>query len=194
MHILCDTCSVLMVIRVVPDMFIDERYQCVTTVEVRQEIVRTQKFKDKYPWRDQYIGKIPTLAGSFANSDSFKLYFDSIHSLIGTGIINQRTSRWFSLSRVDQRIIACALANSFYITTTDNDLIDFLSQEFSSPNSKTVVSPLELINGWLRVGLLKWNDHHQSILRDWSVCNEAPQLRSDIQDFQSLTGYPYLGP
>lgn len=47
MHILCDTCSVLMLIRIAPDMFKDERYECVTVNEVWQELFRTRKFKTK---------------------------------------------------------------------------------------------------------------------------------------------------
>ena len=34
MYILCDTCSVLMLIRIAPDMFCDDSYGCVT---IRQE-------------------------------------------------------------------------------------------------------------------------------------------------------------
>jgi len=30
MYILCDTCSVLMLIRIAPDMFCDDSYGCVT--------------------------------------------------------------------------------------------------------------------------------------------------------------------
>jgi hypothetical protein len=45
MYILCDTCSVLMLIRIAPDMFRDDRYGCVTIQEVFQELFRTQKFK-----------------------------------------------------------------------------------------------------------------------------------------------------
>ena len=43
MYILCDTCSVLMLIRVAPDMFCDDRYGCVTIKDVFRELFRTQK-------------------------------------------------------------------------------------------------------------------------------------------------------
>lgn len=49
MYVLCDTCSVLMLIRIAPDMFEDSRYGCVTTQEVIRELFRTQRFKEKYP-------------------------------------------------------------------------------------------------------------------------------------------------
>lgn len=40
MNILCDTCTILMLIRIAPDMFIDGRYNCVTINEVRDEIFK----------------------------------------------------------------------------------------------------------------------------------------------------------
>jgi len=61
MNILCDTCSILMLIRIVPEMFCDERFECVTIHEVIQEIFRTQKFKSRYPWRERYKPKIKAL-------------------------------------------------------------------------------------------------------------------------------------
>lgn len=61
MNILCDTCSVLMLIRVAPDMFIDARFDCVTIDEVKREIFEKQKFKSKYPWRHQFRDKIVTI-------------------------------------------------------------------------------------------------------------------------------------
>lgn len=48
MYILCDTCKVLMLIRIAPDMFRDDGYGCVTIQEVFQELFRTQKFKMQY--------------------------------------------------------------------------------------------------------------------------------------------------
>ena len=58
MKILCDTCSILMVIRIAPDMLTDKKYGCFTIQEVREEIIRQQKFKDKYPWRLRFKNKI----------------------------------------------------------------------------------------------------------------------------------------
>ena len=58
MNILCDTCSVLMLIRIAPDMCMDEGFDCVTVQEVCEEIFRTQRFKTKYAWRSDYKNKI----------------------------------------------------------------------------------------------------------------------------------------
>jgi hypothetical protein len=50
MVILCDTSSILMLLRIAPDMFTDERYECKAIRDVHDEIVQTTKFKTKYPW------------------------------------------------------------------------------------------------------------------------------------------------
>jgi hypothetical protein len=67
MFILCDTCSILMLIRIAPKMFTEMEYECVTVAEVVQEIKRTQKFKDKHPWNMIWSKKLrlKTLAASF---------------------------------------------------------------------------------------------------------------------------------
>ena len=64
MKILCDTCSILMVIRIAPDMLTDKNYGCFTIQEVRKEIIRQQKFKDKYPWRHRFKDKIRCIPNS----------------------------------------------------------------------------------------------------------------------------------
>ncbi len=64
MKILCDTCSILMVMRIAPDMLTDEKYDCFTIQEVREEIIRQQKFKDKYSWRHRFKDKIRCIPNS----------------------------------------------------------------------------------------------------------------------------------
>ena len=54
MNILCDTGSIWMLIRIVPDMFMDERFECVTVHDVRKEVFQTQRFKTRYPWRNEF--------------------------------------------------------------------------------------------------------------------------------------------
>lgn len=88
MHILCDTCSILMLIRIVPDMFIDERFDCLTITDVKDEIFRTQKFKTKYPWRIHLKNKIETIGITNLKTDEYKLYEDAINRLIENGTIN----------------------------------------------------------------------------------------------------------
>ncbi|WDN87463.1 hypothetical protein BuS5_00431 [Desulfosarcina sp. BuS5] len=78
MYILCDTCSVLMLIRVAPDMFCDDRYGCVTIQEVSQELFRTQKFKSRYPWRASYKSKIKPLGASRVKQGDYELHLQTI--------------------------------------------------------------------------------------------------------------------
>jgi len=179
-----------MLIRIAPDMFCDERYECVTIQEIIQEIFRTQKFKMQYPWRTKYKSKIKALGKSNVESGDFKLYVATIRNIIVTGKINKRTKRFFSLSYVDQQIAACSIAHSFKLTTVDDDLNDFVIQEFSG---KTI-SPLGIVNGWIKKGLIKWDDDIQSILEDWDKCNEHPQPKKEVKRFEKITGFKYTGP
>ena len=107
MYILCDTCSVLMLIRIAPDMFRDDRYGCVAMQEVFQELFRTQKFKSRYPWRKSYKSKIRTLGASKVKQGNYELYLQTIKTLVSTGKTNKRTGHFFNLSPVDQKIAAC---------------------------------------------------------------------------------------
>ncbi len=190
MYVLCDTCSVLMVIRIAPEMFSDERFECVTLQEVRKEIFRNQRFKTKYPWRDKFKSKIPTLQVKKLQTPQFTLYFEAIKNSIGAGAVNQRTGELFDLSPVDQVIAACTLANNYNISTGDRNLSEFLKQEFS----KDTISSLGLVNNWLRKGLITWSPYHQTIIEDWDKLNERPQPKSEAKGFKRLTGCKYVGP
>ena len=192
MYILCDTCSVLMLIRIAPDMFIDKKYECVTISDVVKEIFRTQKFKNKYPWRKRYKSKIKPLSNPILRTNEFTLYYQANRSLIAEGVINRKTELYFDLSLVDQKIIACAQANTFRITTGDNDLIEYYLQQCSN-NPDEIISPLGMINIWLKKGLILWGEKQQIILEDWKKCDEAPQPRTEIKKFKTLTGYNYAG-
>ncbi|NQV19357.1 MAG: hypothetical protein HQ534_12545 [Armatimonadetes bacterium] len=57
MNIICDTCSILMLIRIAPDMFIDSKYGCKTINEVRKEFISTTRFKEKYPGENIMLPK-----------------------------------------------------------------------------------------------------------------------------------------
>ncbi len=81
MNILCDTCSVLMLIRIAPDMFMLDKFNCVTVHEVRKEILQTQKFKSKYPWRTDFKDKIRSNSSISNSTDNFTLHFDTIDRL-----------------------------------------------------------------------------------------------------------------
>ncbi len=190
MNILCDTCSILMLIRIAPEMFHDDRYGCVTIIEVFHELFRTQKFKNQYPWRVKYKAKIRALGASQINKGDFKLYLETVKSIMFTGKINNRTGYYFNLSHTDQVIAACSIAHNIKLATVDDDLADFLKQEFSGQT----ISPLGIINNWLEKKLIRWNDEMQKIIEDWERANESPQPRKEIKRFEKITGYKYVSP
>ena len=51
MVVLQDTCAILMLLRIAPEMFTNPDFGCVTLASVQKEYVRKQEFKRKYPWR-----------------------------------------------------------------------------------------------------------------------------------------------
>ena len=114
----------------------------------------------------------------------------TIKALVSAGKINKRTGHFFNLSSVDQKIAACSIAHNFTLTTVDDDLADFIRQEFSGSS----ISPLEIINDWLEKGLVKWDENFQAIIEDWDKCNEHPQPKKEIKGFEKITGFKYSGP
>jgi hypothetical protein len=182
-----------MLVRFAPDMFIDDRFDCLTMLEVRKEIFRQQKFKNKYPWRVKFKGKIKCLPNSALTNDSeYSRYLEVINLLIDNDTINAKTGNRFDLSKVDRRILACALSFGCQITSGDDDLIDFAKQEFSDI-FKGNISPLGIINRWVRKGLISWNDKLHGHLCDWNNDNEDSQPRRQKTEFKKLTGFPYTG-
>lgn len=191
MILLCDTCSVLMLIRIVPDMFIDPKYECATTKEVCEEIIRTPRFKTKYPWRIKYRSKLQHLGTTIENDPKIQNRFKIIDNLVESEmILNEKKKRPFDFSYTDKMVVACALALNYGISTVEAELTDFLDQQFN----KHVIKPLAIINYWLRKGLIQWDNEKQMVIEDWLVCNEAPQDRKQIKIFMRLTNCEYPGP
>ena len=73
------------------------------------------------------------------------------------------------------------------ISSTDNDLIVFLKQEFDKDNN----SPLALLNTWIKAGLVNWNEESQIFIEDWIKPGEPVQSVNDITEFEKITGYTY---
>ncbi len=189
MYVLCDTCSVLMLIRIAPDMFTDKRYECVTVPEVRKEFFQTQKFRTKYPWRVDFTSQIKAMPVSELEKNDFEMHLSLISNLNDTGTMNERTGHFFNLSKVDQRIIAYAVTHRFTLNSTDDDLCDFAEQQFDAQ----ITTPLGIINDWLEKGLLEWDSKLQAVIEDWDRCNEHPQPGKEVKKFIKLTGYEYPG-
>jgi hypothetical protein len=190
MYLLCDTCCVLMLIRLVPDMFTDPKFRCVTVAAIRNELVKTQKFKNKYPWRSRYIKHIKTLPISKLEDENFRLVMSTINLLHDSGKINEKTNKFFDLSPADKYLAACTIAHNYVLTTVDRDLLIFLDQEFD----QQVQSPLSIINGWLEEQLISWDQNKQDLVEYWGRCHEPAQPENEKKRFSKLTGMKYLGP
>ena len=190
MRILCDTCSVLMVIRIAPEMFIDPKFGCATIPMVHNEIFKKQEFKTKYPWRDQYKSKIKTIGYSVLNTPQTEMNLTAIHALVTAGVMNTKTGFLVDLSLTDKQIIACASANQYDITSGDKNLVDFAEQQFDISN----ISPLGLVNDWLEGGLVHWDQQLQMVIEDWDKCGEMAQPVEEAGRYQKLTGKFYVGP
>jgi hypothetical protein len=173
-------------------MFLQKRYQCCTINEVRSEIFRIQRFKMKYSWRMDYKDKIRCLPNELSANEEVRNYYDAITALIEIGTINRKTGRDFDLSHIDRRILACTLANSFRLTSGDGDLKQFALQEFGK-EFKGDISPLGMINKWLREGILKWTNERHRYLADWDRDEEHAQPKNQISQFKKLTGRKYPG-
>ncbi|MBF0552744.1 MAG: hypothetical protein HQK60_19700 [Deltaproteobacteria bacterium] len=186
---ICDTCSTMMVIRIAPQMYTGEPYECETLIEIRHEILRTQKFKEKYPWRKEFKDKIHALSDTQVNTGGFKNYLDVMQILLKNITIDEATGKAFNLSQVDQKILARALDKQAAICTGDKGLIRFAKQEFEFTN---IISSLGLVNIWLRKGLIQLNDV-RLVFDDWKKLGEASQPQEDIKAFEKLTRMKYSG-
>jgi hypothetical protein len=178
-----------MLIRIAPDMFTDERFDCATVQEVCEEIFRTQRFKTKYPWRSDFKGKIRSSNSLKNTDDDFEFHLDVIKQLVEAGGMSSKTGKAFGLSFVDKKIAAYVTAYDLEISSTDNSLIDFLEQEFDKKNK----SPLAILNGWIRGGLITWNEEVRKIVEDWDKNGEPAQPVKDKKEFLKLTGIKYMG-
>jgi hypothetical protein len=181
-----------MLIRIAPQMFLDEAYQCCTITEIRNEIYQTQKFKNKYPWRDKYKDRIKHLSLSADKKRHVDEYLSTIDLLLDNHIINEYNGKTFDLSRVDRIIIATALACGHKISSTDNALLDFAEQQFPD-DFQGYILPLGLLNLWLGKKLVSWSDDLEQILSEWKAQNEPQQMRQDKSMYHKLTHKKYPG-
>jgi len=182
-----------MVIRIAPDMLIDENYVCVTIQEVRKEFIRQQKFKDKYPWRHKFKGKIRCIPNSeILNNNAVDQYVEAINFLIESNITNNKTEKLFDLSPVDIKFASCAFSFGYKISTGDGDIKALANQQFPKV-FKGSISPLGMVNLWIRKGLIDWNDKLHRYVSDWSRTEEAPQPKHQKREYKKLTGLKYPG-
>lgn len=187
-----DTCAILMLIRIAPDMFVDDNFGCVTIRSIRDEFVRTPKFKDKYPWRKDYFSSINPLGSSHEKGEDAEQYKKVIDRSIFEGVQNSKKGKLFDLSREDRELLSWALALERYIVSGDSDIGDYGKQEFGTLFLGEI-SALEILNDWIEKGLIKWDETKQLYLQDWALNEEAPQPIKEIARFFSLTTFNYVG-
>jgi hypothetical protein len=192
MYILCDTSSILMLLRITPDMFINSSFECCTIHEVHDELIRTTKFKSKYPWTREMRPKIKPLMLSEEQKKSEKIYYDAIKSLNQYGTLNKKTAKIFDLSHEDMKVISNALTLGYQISSGDSSLIQFAEQEFSDEFAGSV-SSLEVINKWMEKNLIIWDQAKQNILCEWKSLKEVAQPKKAISEFKRLSNLPYPG-
>ena len=190
MGIICDTCAILMLIRIAPQLFIDKQYDCYTIHEARDELFKTPKFKERYPWRNNYKSNVECLTLSHVQKSKFKQYFGAIGLVLNNCAIDKQTGKVLDLSYTDKSIIAYALVCEYKISSGDDKLIRFAKQEFPD-EFKGLISPLGVINLWLKEGIFVWRDEFDKYISDWK--NEAPQPQNEIVRFEKLTKKKYLG-
>lgn len=192
-QILVDTSSLLLLIRIAPHMFTEDKYGCCTIKEVRNEFfLNTLKFCSKYPWREQYNDRIACLPDDISDSPHVRQYQEAISCLIDAGI-SKDGGGFFDLSPVDKQLLACSLGNGLMISTCDQPLEDFAKQEFSG-EFKGSVSPLGVLNSWLKRGIVAMTDSIYAVISDWRSCQEPAQPGRQKRTFESLTKRPYTGP
>ncbi|MBD3241514.1 MAG: hypothetical protein GF331_13070 [Chitinivibrionales bacterium] len=192
MFILCDTSSILMLLRIAPDMFTDERYGCKTIREVHDEIVRTTKFKSKYPWTRGMRPRVRPLVLGEQQKHREAVFFDAIRALNLQGTVNKKTERFFDLSHEDMRLISHALALGYKISSGDRELKEFARQEFAA-DFRGSISPFEIINQWLESGIISWDEEKQRYLSAWADDREHPQPLNAKKHFKALSGSDYSG-
>jgi len=150
---------------------------------------RLKDFLSKYPWRNDFRDNIDCKIPSQAIRKKADMYFDVIDKKIESGTINNRNGRFFDLSYKDKKIVACAFAFDALLATNDCDMREFVEQEFNSSS----FSSLGLLNLWLSEETMVWNSELQSFHEEWDRKNEPCQPRSDIEEFQKLSGFDYIG-
>lgn len=106
MIVLTDTCSVIMLLRIAPEMFNDEQFGCVTIQAVHDEIKRTPKFKIKYPWRSDFLPKIKAIPPGELSKIA---YYVENGKTVARTLDSQRNSQGapYGLSRVDREVERC---------------------------------------------------------------------------------------
>ncbi len=182
--ILCDTCVVLMLLRIAPNMFEDDKYNCVTVSSVHREIKQSSRFKKKYPWRDELVKRVkPGLKE--VRYDEYRINIEQDKDEYG-------------LSTSDSIIALTAFENDCRLATHDQDR--------SNPNRSSlgglvkcceesygieVVTALDVLNEWVECGVIEVNSELLEILTDWSDTREVAMPKEAARKFEKITGIKF---
>jgi hypothetical protein len=186
MRVLCDTCSVIMLLRIAPEMLLDPRFECVTLQAVYRELRQQPRFKTKYPWLAGYLPKVRGLRQTEVETVEYKRTLDVVRITRDTKR-SSRDNRRFGLSQTDMEIAAAVVTHKHDISTVERDLEEFLEQEFDVAN----VHPLALVNDWIEKDLILWGEAEHRVLEDWVTQNERRQPLLEIQRFEKLAKRKY---
>ena len=126
------------------------------------------------------------------NNHDANQYFEAINLLIESNITNKKTGKLFDLSHVDRKFASCAFSFGLRISTGDGDIKDLANQEFPK-TFKGSLSPLGMINMWIRNGLIDWNDTLNEYVADWKRNEEDSQPKRQKSEYKKLTGLRYPG-
>jgi hypothetical protein len=176
-----------MLLRIAPTMFTDARFACVTISPVVEEIVRSKKLKDRYPWRNEFRQHLrPQLRGQVETAD-YRIVRSTVAKLAANLRNPRNHDRPFHLSPEDVDVVAAAITHGWQVTTVDGELVAFLSLQYGLG----ALEPLHLVNEWLQDGLIVWDDGKHVVVEDWMRQNEKPQSAPEIRRFEKLTGRTY---
>jgi len=182
-----DTCAILMLVRICPDMFQDVRFGCVMLLEAYIEYTRSVRFKKQYSWRGKYRRSLKSLPKSDLDGHGYDEVLKCVRAA-AEDIVDPVTGKKYAdeLSPTDLKMVAASYSLGADLCSGDAALSRYAAYDWE----RQVISPLALVNRWLSQHLLTWDDDKHRILEDW-VRSERPQPRIDIVEFERLTGRQY---
>ena len=200
MIIVADTCSLLMLLRLNPEMLTDPKFKCCTTQEVRDEIFRTARFAKKYPWRSGFRDKVQAVSmGAVIHASS---YDDAVSAVKAQLEHINPDEGPYNLSPEDRSVIILAQIlpelpdfavddpDEIALSTTDRRLRDFAEIRFEIEN----IEPLKILNFWIDFGIWDYDDQiHGPILQEWADQEPDPSVAAK-RCFRKLTGYTFPSP
>ena len=182
--VLTDTNAIVLLLRIAPEMFRDERFGCVLPEYAYQEFILKPEFKVLFPWRERYKHFLQ-LGVSILEAQKHPQFPSALKAIsVMSRMRPNRYGKCYGLSKKDQEILSVAVAFCYALCTEDRNLALFAREEFGIQ----VFSALSLINRWIKDKLITWDDEKQTLLSDWG---DRKQPEKEVELFHTLTGYTY---